>query len=177
MKKILIASCAFILAIASGFFGARALANRNADRSEAITEVEASPVENSVEKPTPTPPSSDADTTDDGKTPVQYDGENPNSAEDLTAYFSVKRLENDKLTLRVNIDQYLSSGSCSLLVTDASGNLLVENSVEILPDASTSTCAGFDLSSPSLSSAEKPLTLTLTLSSGDKSGTLSATLD
>ena len=187
-NKILLIIILAVLATSGGYFGAKSLANRRTNQASSTEQGTASSVENPVENPTSETRQRQAEiSTDgtDGKTPAQYEGANPNNSPDLTGYFSVSRLDGDRLTLRVNIGQYLSSGTCTLVVKDASGNLLVENSVDILPDASTSTCAGFDLTSASLVSspvptfadAEKPLSLTLTLSSGDKSGTISTSVE
>ncbi|MBQ6130442.1 hypothetical protein IJI72_02010 [Candidatus Saccharibacteria bacterium] len=115
----------------------------------------------------------------DGKTPDQYDGENPNSADALSGAFTAARFSSDGTTLilRVVIDQYLSSGSCHLVISDEIGSALVEKSVEIVPEASTSTCAGFDVSTSELSHLSRPLLLTLSFSSDAKSGTLETTLE
>ena len=128
------------------------------------------------QKPSSSEPSDD---NPDGKTPEQYEGNNPNSGNELTGVISTARFSSsgDTLILRVNLDQYLSSGTCSLKISDGEGTTPVEKSVEIIPSASTSTCAGFDLPASDLEPFATPFTVEVFLSSGTKSGTLSTTFE
>ena len=45
---------------------------------------------------------------------VQYDGENPNSAEELSGVITYAGFNDNGLMVRVNIDQYLGDGECKL---------------------------------------------------------------
>lgn len=75
---------------------------------------------------------------------VQYEGENPNAADELTGVVTYKEIVNGELMIRVNIDQYLDSGSCELVLVN--GGATIYNSVaEIVGSASTASCAGFDV--------------------------------
>ena len=119
----------------------------------------------------PSTSSSDPSTSTDGKTPTQYDGADPNQNSAITGSLTTVRFNGDQLTIRVNIDQYLSSGTCSLLISDGAGKQ-IETSAPIIPSASTSTCEGFDLSAAALSGLSRPFNLTINLTSGDKTGTI-----
>ena len=44
----------------------------------------------------------------------QYDGEDPNMAEELSGALTYVGVSGNNLLIRVNIDQYLSSGTCRL---------------------------------------------------------------
>lgn len=104
----------------------------------------------------------------DGKTPAKYDGEDPNTNASLTGSLTAARFSGDKLVIRVNIDQYLSSGTCNLAVSDGAHQLA--KSATLIPSAATSTCEGFDIAGSELSSFARPLYITISLTSGDKSG-------
>lgn len=162
-----------------GFFVARHLLKPGTTPSETPVDskTDADSTDSNLASPAETsdaPVSSSNSDNPDGKTPERYDGDNPNTLDDLTGVISTARFASDGTFLvRVNIDQYLSSGSCRLKITDNEGTTPVEKSVEIIPEASTSTCAGFDLPASDLEPFATPLTVEVLLSSGDKTGTLS----
>jgi len=110
-------------------------------------------------------PSSDAS---GGKTPVQYDGEDPNTSATLTGTLTAARFSGDQLIIRVNIDQFLSSGTCHLAISDGTHQL--QKDANLVSAARTSTCEGFDLASSELSGFARPLYITISLTSGDKFG-------
>lgn len=107
----------------------------------------------------------------DGKTPVKYDGTDPNQDASLTGYVTTARFIGDKLTIRVNIDQYLSSGTCTLTLSDGTSQL--NKTASLVPSAATSTCEGFDIPISELSSFSRPINININLSSGDKTGVIS----
>lgn len=78
------------------------------------------------------------------KNVVQYEGDNPNKAEDLSGVVTYAGVNNDKLVIRVNIDQYLSNGSCELNLM-RNGDIVYSNKANIVSSASTATCEGFDV--------------------------------
>lgn len=100
------------------------------------------------------------------KEPIKYDGENPNDNDSLSGSITTARISGDKFIIRVNIDQYLSSGSCTLALTGDGPTY--EDATSIIPAASTSTCQGFDVPRDSLDSGT--YTIEITLNSNDKSG-------
>ena len=105
-----------------------------------------------------------------GKDPiVQYEGENPNKSDSLTGVITYAGIVGQKLTIRLNIDQYLGAGNCNLsLMKD--GTEYYSASANIIADASTSTCQGFDVETTNLPSGN--YLITINLQSGDKTGTI-----
>lgn len=74
----------------------------------------------------------------------QYDGEDPNLADDLSGVVTYAGVNNGVLMIRVNIDQYLDSGKCELTLNR--GGATIHSSIaSIIGSASTSTCEGFDV--------------------------------
>ena len=119
--------------------------------------------------------SSSSSVSPDGKTPTQYDGDNPNLDNSLTGFLSTARFSNDKLIIRVVTDQYLSSGTCTLVLSDGANRL--EKTARLIPDASTSTCEGFDIANFELTSFTRPINVEINLLSGDKSGTINGSVE
>ena len=75
---------------------------------------------------------------------VQYDGEDPNSAEELSGAITYAGFNDDRLMIRVNIDQYVDDGECRLdLMRD--GVLIHEEVTGIVGNVSTASCDGFDV--------------------------------
>ena len=79
----------------------------------------------------------------------QYDGPNPNEANELTGVITYVGVVNGSLLVRVNIDQYLASGSCNLILS-RDGEEIYGEVVEVMNSASTATCAGFNVSGDKL---------------------------
>lgn len=102
---------------------------------------------------------------------VQYEGENPNNATDLTGVVTYAGLVGDKLTIRVNINQYLSGGSCALRLLYEDDINVYSETVNIVNSASTSTCEGFDV--PSAGRASGKYLIVIDLTSDGKSGVIS----
>ena len=121
-------------------------------------------------KETPNTPSDSSSASPDGKTPTRYDGADPNLDTSLTGSITTARFDGDKLVIRVTIDQYLSSGTCTLTLT--SGDKTLEKTAPIAPIASTSSCEGFDITDSELSNFSRPININLSLTSGDKTGTI-----
>lgn len=87
-------------------------------------------------------------TTEEGledKNIVQYDGDDPNASESLTGVITYSSINDGVLSIRVNIDQYLTEGTCNIYLTQ-NESTLYSDSVAIIDAASTSTCEGFDIS-------------------------------
>ena len=105
----------------------------------------------------------------DGKTPAGYEGTNPNTSASITGALTAARVSGDQLLIRVNIDQYLSSGTCTLTLSDGAAHSLTRTA-NLVPVVSTSTCEGFDISASDLAGLSRPLQITIELSSGDKTG-------
>ena len=108
------------------------------------------------------------ETTEEKVIPIQNEGEDPNQLESLTGNLTTNRVSNGKLILRVNINQYLSTGICNLTLT--SGSNTITKTVNIVAVASTSTCEGFDVPVSELSSGAWQISINI--QSGDKTGTI-----
>lgn len=79
----------------------------------------------------------------------QYEGKDPNQSSELTGTLTYVNVSGDRLTIRLNIDQFLSSGLCQLSLIQA-GTTQYSVSADIISSASTSTCQGFDISTANL---------------------------
>ena len=115
----------------------------------------------------------DPSTSPDGKTPEKYEGANPNTYESITGSITTARFDGDKLLVRVTIDQYLSSGTCKLALSDGAHEL--ERTANLVPIASTSSCEGFDVQG--LESFSRPITINISLISGDKTGNITGSVE
>ncbi len=121
----------------------------------------------------------DADKTDDETTqvdsgenekdiPKQYEDSNTNTDGSLTGVINYKSVIDGNLTLRVTIDQSLTSGTCSLKLTSAGKT--VTRSAPVVTNPSSSTCEGFSVPVSELSSGQWAIEITVT--SGSRTGTL-----
>ena len=100
----------------------------------------------------------------------QYDGEDPNEMDELTGVITFAGVFGDKLTIRVNVDQYLENGACELLLLKE--NDTIYNSVaNIVGNASTSTCEGFDIPVSELEESGQ-MTIKIKLDSGERTGVI-----
>lgn len=75
---------------------------------------------------------------------VQYEGVDPNTEAELTGVVTYAGLVDDKLMIRVSIDQYLNGGSCELKLTRFD-EVVYSASAAIVSSVSSSTCEGFDV--------------------------------
>ena len=114
--------------------------------------------EQSSEKIPTTPNSSDSTAhkaTDQSKTPIQNEGQDPNQANDITGYISNKTVntQSKKLTIRVTINQFLhTTGKCTLTLTNGSKTLTY--TAPTADNPSSATCQGFDVSLEQLSAGK-----------------------
>lgn len=105
---------------------------------------------------------------DDGKEViVQYEGENPNESGGISGVVTYAEVSSGQLVIRVNIDQYLAGGSCTLALRNG-GGLVYSDTAEIMDAASTATCAGFNVPLDGLPSGNTVIVISVT--SGEKSG-------
>ena len=105
----------------------------------------------------------------------QYDGNNPNTDNSLSGAVTYAGVNNDKLMIRVNINQYLSGGSCTLRLLFESDVNMYEEMTEIIDSASTSTCAGFDVPLSRLSKGH--YLIIINMNSDGKTGTINGEVD
>lgn len=100
---------------------------------------------------------------------VNYEGENPNAAENLTGVVTYTGISGDDLVIRVNIDQYLTGGECRLVLKRGS-EVAYEEKAAIVSSAATSTCEGFNI--PTTSLAGPSYAIEVYLSADGKSGVI-----
>lgn len=106
------------------------------------------------------------------KTPVQSSPpENGDSTptDRLTGVINYKQVSGGNLVIRNTINQRVSSGNCTLTLTDSS-NHTVTRSADIVANPSSSTCEGFSVPTSDLHGGAWSITIHLT--SGDKHGTI-----
>lgn len=101
------------------------------------------------------------------KNVTQYEGEDSSTSESLSGIITASRVSGQNYIIRVNIDQYLTSGTCHLTFTD--GEVSHTETANIIPNASSSTCEGFDVTLKALASGHT-YDISIDLVSGDKSG-------
>ena len=104
----------------------------------------------------------------------QYEGTDPNSNEYLTGAVTHAKVSGDKVIIRVNIDQYLSGGTCELRIKN-NGSEVYSDSASIIDSASTSTCEGFNVPLDSVPAGY--LDILITLNSGEKTGSINGMVE
>lgn len=110
----------------------------------------------------------EAEKTEETKKDVpQYSGDNPNEADSLSGVVSYADVNSGELIIRVNINQFLSTGSCKLNITKNGANVYSEE-VNIEESVSTSTCNGFKIPVNNLTSGD--LQIEIELESEGKTG-------
>ena len=99
---------------------------------------------------------------------VQYEGEDPNEEDDLTGVVTYAGVSGDYLLIRVNIDQYLDSGSCELSLLQ--GGVVYSDVANVVNSASTATCEGFNVPISSLSAGDYQIVVKI--NSNSKTGVI-----
>lgn len=110
---------------------------------------------------------SDTDKKDEKEKVPQYDGDDPNEKDELTGVITYVGVNNGKLMIRVNIDQYVNGGTCTLGLRREGMNVY-SATANIIDAASTATCEGFDV--PVSGLGEGPTVITIYLSADGKTG-------
>ena len=105
---------------------------------------------------------------------VQYEGENPNESGGISGVVTYAGVSNGQLVIRVNIDQYLAGGSCTLALRNG-GGLVYSDTAEVVDAASTATCAGFNVPVEGLPSGNTVIVISVV--SGDKSGEINGEVE
>lgn len=103
------------------------------------------------------------------QTPAQYEGENPNTSEEITGFINYTAIDGDHLSIRLTLNQYLTSGTCTLKMS--LGDLTIEQSAPIFADPSTSSCQGFDVPLSDLT-ASGTWQISVKVSADNKTGTI-----
>lgn len=124
-----------------------------------------------------TEPESEQGTTEESpedKTIIQYEGEDPNASESLTGVITYSSINDGVLSIRVNIDQYLTEGICNIYITRDDATLY-SSSAAIVDAASTSTCEGFDIGLTEEMSGS--MQILIDIISGDRVGQIAGGID
>lgn len=97
----------------------------------------------------------------------QYEGDSPNKSETLTGAISYIGVNGGDLNIRLNIDQYLTTGSCTLNLTQGE-SIIYSKIAAIEGSVSTSTCDGFKIPVSELPTGA--MMVEIILESGNKYG-------
>ena len=111
---------------------------------------------------------------EDEKRVKQYEGEDPNKGGSLTGVVTYAGLAADNLIIRVNIDQYLYDGKCSLKLL-RNGGVIYSDKSGIATSATTATCEGFNVPVDGLGGGE--IEIVIDLESGGKTGTINGKVE
>ncbi len=75
---------------------------------------------------------------------IQYEGDDPNEAEELTGVVTYAGVSGSNLIIRVNIDQFLNGGNCELNLL-RNGQVIYGDTASVIGSAATATCEGFNV--------------------------------
>lgn len=116
----------------------------------------------------PTTDSDQSNNSGENKTPIQNEGANPNHTSGLSGSITYAAISEDKLIIRVNIDQLVGeNGTCSLTLSKR-GSKDITKAVNTMDNPSSSTCQGFDI--PLKEISKGTWTVKISLSAGGKIG-------
>lgn len=101
---------------------------------------------------------------------TQYEGENPNTSASLSGAITYAAASGNDLFIRLNIDQYLSGGNCSLRLVLEDDVVVYSETVNIVSSASTATCEGFNIPLSKIGSGNYKIYVNL--ESNGKTGTI-----
>lgn len=116
----------------------------------------------------------DAEITEEEKTEVaekmeQYESVKTETSE-YTGVVNYAAVSGDKLVIRVNIDQYVSGGTCRLSLRKDGAEVYSETA-KVADVVSTATCEGFDVALSKIG-ANGELDIVVEVSAGGKSGVI-----
>lgn len=100
----------------------------------------------------------------------QYEGEDPNKGDGLTGNITSTSVRDGVLRIRVNINQYVTSGNCELTILK-DGNNVYSATAEVMGMASTATCQGFDV--PVAEIGGGLVKILININAGGKTGAIS----
>ena len=109
------------------------------------------------------------DEVEDGKEIVQYDGENPNKAENISGVVTYAGVSGERLMIRVNIDQFLDDGECILNLV-RNGSTIYNDTARVVGNVATATCEGFDVLVDGMGGGATDIIITV--NSGERTGTI-----
>lgn len=109
----------------------------------------------------------------DDKTPPRYEGGSVQNSDTLTGSVNSVSIANSTMVIRVTIDQLVndSNGTCSLNLAGPNGQTYAEQA-KMIDNPQTSTCYGWDIPTSKLGFTNGTWKVTVHLSGGGKTGTL-----
>lgn len=123
---------------------------------------------------TPSEPSTKEPEVIDGKTPKNNEGEDANTANEITGVINYADSDGETLMIRVSIDQYLEEGTCLLELNAPATGDTFSLTDQITPSAATSSCS-FDISTNLLIKGKYDMKITL--DSAGKKGVLNGEVE
>lgn len=118
---------------------------------------------------------------DDGKTPLQYESDNGNSANSASSSSTTitgtvgMSVDSNGAFVQVSINQQLASGTCTLSMTGPNGQAY-NDTANVAPNPQSSSCEGWTIPTSKLGSYSGKWKITVRVTSGNKSGTISNTV-
>lgn len=97
-----------------------------------------------TKEPTKPEPANDPEIDEEdpfGKKPKQYEGEDPNKLDELTGYINYSAMNGTNLDVTVTIDQFITSGTCTLTITQ--GATVKTYTAPVIANPSSASCEGF----------------------------------
>lgn len=163
---------AFIFALNNKKGSASPTSDTNNTSESKETKEETKPAEKTDQteenkKATSPEPETAPEETVQNKAPVQQEGDDPNTLNELTGVVNYAAVNDDTLMIRVSIDQYLNSGTCLLELTSANDSFSLSD--DIMPSASTSSCS-YDIATNLLISGKYDIKITV--NSENKTGVI-----
>ena len=147
-KIIIIISCAvlIIVAVIIGYLSLHTPDQTSNNVSEDNTEINISPdKEDAME-------GSISQNRESEKNPIQNDATDVDQTT-LNGYITAKNVANGTLQVRVQIEQYLTSGTCKITVGSYS------EQTDVIPNPSSSTCKGWDIPISKLQKGKQTITI------------------
>ena len=136
-----------LLVIVLLLFAVKEIINKNTEENKTQSTETSSQKEKNTEKKEEKEESEekegDQSENEEKQTIKSYDGEDPNKQAELTGTITTARVLDEELIIRIEIDQFLISGTCEQTLTK--GEKKYSEKTNILADASTSTCEGFNV--------------------------------
>lgn len=99
-----------------------------------------------------------------------YEGGDVSQNNDITGVINYKSVAGSNLVLRTTINQTISSGTCSLALTNQNTSASITRTANIAANPSSASCEGFNIPLSELSSGTWNIEVTVT--SGNKTGIL-----
>lgn len=102
---------------------------------------------------------------------VRYDGQDPNTLDELTGFITRKSNVDGTLTVVASLDQYIhGSGTCTLTLTGQKYGKTYTATTNIIPEATNSLCEDFVIPFSTLGLPRDNYQITIQFNGGNKTG-------